>query len=116
MTHPNYVAELCEDGSIKEYEVLPEEFGMNYNDHTALQVGSASESLALIKAIFNGEGPAVGRDMLALNAAAIFYVSGQVSTLADGVEKALQLLASGAAAQTLERVVTLSQKLAAEGK
>lgn len=105
VTHRNDVAELCADGRIKEYEVSPLALEMAHDHHHEIEVGSAQESLALIQAIFAGGGPAVGRDMLVLNAAAIFYVAGRVANLADGVALARAIIDSGQAAQKLAQIV-----------
>ena len=75
VTHPNDVAELRADGEIVEFMLNPADFGMNHHDHSALQVTSAADSLALIRQVFADGTPAIGFDMLALNAAAILYVA-----------------------------------------
>ncbi|MBV7434333.1 anthranilate phosphoribosyltransferase [Cardiobacteriaceae bacterium TAE3-ERU3] len=116
VTHNNYVAELHEDGSISEYEVSPKAFGMNHVSHEELQVSSAAESLKLIKSIFGGGGPKVGRDMIALNTAAIFYVAGKSKDLSDGIQKAMILLDNGSALKTLDKIVAMSQRLAEENQ
>ncbi|UJF24387.1 anthranilate phosphoribosyltransferase [Suttonella sp. R2A3] len=108
VTHRNDVAELCADGSIKEYEVSPLALNMAHDHHREIEVGSAQESLALINAIFAGGGPKVGRDMLALNAAAIFYVAGKVVDLAEGVALAYSVLDQGLAAQKLAEIVSFT--------
>lgn len=114
VTHNNYVAELREDGSICEYEVSPKTFGMEHTSHDELKVSSAADSLKLIKAIFEGGGPQVGRDMIALNTAAIFYVAAKCKDLSEGAKKAYTLLDDGSALETLDRIVALSQRLAQE--
>lgn len=114
VTHNNFVAELHEDGNISEYEVSPSSFGMHHESHDALKVSSATESLALIRSIFGGAGPQVGRDMIALNTAAIFYVAGQSDDLTAGLRKAYALLDEGRGLETLDHIAALSQRLAKE--
>ena len=111
VTHPSDVAELRADGEIVEYTVNPADFGMNYRDHSALQVKSAADSLALIEAVFARGEPGIGFDMLALNAASIFYVAGTVAGFAEGVELARAIMREGQATAQLERIAACSQRL-----
>ena len=111
VTHPSDVAELRADGEIVEYTVNPADFGMNYRDHSALQVKSAADSLALIEAVFARGEPGIGFDMLALNAAAIFYVAGTVAGFAEGVELARAIMRDGRATAQLQRIAACSQRL-----
>ncbi|TCK17203.1 anthranilate phosphoribosyltransferase [Thiogranum longum] len=107
---PTQVAEL-KDGKVSCYRIEPSQFGMQVADITTLAVKDAQESLALIGQVFdNTPGPA--RDIVALNAGAAIYVAGLVDNLADGVNKALETLASGAAKQTFARLVEISKDLA----
>ena len=111
VTHPNDVAELRADGEIVEFMLNPADFGMNHHDHSALQVTSAADSLALIRQVFADGTPAIGFDMLALNAAAIFYVAGEVADFADGVARARAIMREGQATAQLERIAACSQRL-----
>lgn len=111
VTHPSDVAELRADGEIVEYTVNPADFGMNYRDHSALQVKSAADSLALIEAVFARGEPGIGFDMLALNAASIFYVAGTVAGFAEGVELARAIMRDGRATAQLQRIAACSQRL-----
>ncbi len=104
------VAELKE-GAVTCYQVTPEQFGMQRTNISAIAVDSAAASLVLIKQVFaNQSGPA--RDIVALNAGAAIYAAGLADSLEAGVEKAAEQIASGAAAEKLDALVTLSQKLA----
>ena len=49
--------------------------------------------------------------MLALNAAAIFYVAGAVSDFAEGVEAARAIMRDGRASAQLQRIAACSQRL-----
>lgn len=111
VTHPSDVAELRADGEIVEYVVNPADFGMHYSDHGVLQVKSAADSLALIEAVFARGEPGIGFDMLALNAASIFYVAGTVAGFAEGVELARAIMRDGRATAQLQRIAACSQRL-----
>jgi anthranilate phosphoribosyltransferase len=104
------VGEL-KDGRISEYEVHPEEFNLPVHDPKALQVSDVEASKAmLLGALDNKLGAA--RDIVALNAGASIYVAGQAQTLADGVDKAFEAIASGAARARLEQFVSATKQFA----
>ncbi|MDZ7751267.1 MAG: anthranilate phosphoribosyltransferase [Gammaproteobacteria bacterium] len=100
------VAELKE-GRVRTYTVEPEALGVARGDLSAICVASATESLALMKEVLDGRrGPA--RDITALNAGAAIYVAGLSPTLEAGVERAVEVLDSGAARGRLDALVDLT--------
>jgi anthranilate phosphoribosyltransferase len=102
------VGEL-KDGRVSEYEIHPEQFNLPVHDPKTLQVANVEESKAmLLGALDNKLG--APRDIVALNAGASIYVCGQAETLADGVDKAFEVIASGAARQRLEQFVSCTKK------
>ncbi len=106
---PTRVAEL-KGGAVSTYTITPEQFGMARSDIAAIAVDGAEQSLALIRQVFdNVPGPA--RDIVALNAGAAIYAAGLADTLAAGVERAQEVIASGAAAKKMNGLVELSQRL-----
>ena len=60
--------------------------------------------------LYGGRAGSVA-DMIALNAGAGIYVAGLASTMADGVNRAREVLAAGTALDTLKRLARLSQQL-----
>lgn len=97
------VGEL-KDGRITEYEVHPEQFNLAVHDPKVLQVATVEESRTMLIAALEGKhGPA--RDIVALNAGAGLYLAGLAEDLAEGVERALDILASGAARAKLDEFV-----------
>ena len=104
------VGEL-KDGRVSEYEIHPEQFNLPVHDPKVLQVANVEESRAmLLGALENKLGAA--RDIVALNAGASIYVCGLAETLADGVEQAFEMIASGAARKKLDAFVVLTRKFA----
>jgi anthranilate phosphoribosyltransferase len=104
------VGEL-KDGKISEYLVHPERFGLPVHDPRALRVSTVEESRkVVVAALENAAGPA--RDIVALNAGAAIYVGGQAPTFEDGVDKAFELIKSGAARAKLDAFVKFTQQLA----
>lgn len=101
------VGEL-KDGQVTEYEVTPGQFGLSVHAPEALQVSDVAASRTKLLAALSGEDlPA--RDVVALNAGASLYVSGQAESLSDGVQQALGLIASGAARARVEAFVACTQ-------
>jgi len=97
------VGEL-KNGGIREYTIKPDDFGLRPADPGAVRVGSVEESKAmLLGALQNDDGPP--RDIVALNAGASIYIAGIAESLAEGVEKALATLKSGAARRKVDEFV-----------
>ena len=102
------------DGAIEEYEILPGEFGLAMADLKTIRVDSPEESRRMLLGVLDdAAGPA--RDIVLLNAGAALYVAGVASTIGDGVEKARQAIASGAARSRLDAYVAATQALAKAG-
>ena len=100
------VAEL-KDGRVTSYTITPEEFGFTKTNISELAVNSAEESLAVIKKVLNNEaGPA--KDIVKFNAGAAIYVAGLADSLEAGIEKAEEVIASGAAKLKLDELVKVS--------
>ncbi|MEM1155995.1 MAG: anthranilate phosphoribosyltransferase [Pseudomonadota bacterium] len=105
------VSEL-RDGSVSSYHITPEEFLLERDSLEGLSVSGAAGSAEIIRGALNGRDDPVLRKaaaMLALNGGAALYVSGVAATLADGVELAEDLLASGQAAEKLQEFVDFTQ-------
>ncbi|UCV11079.1 anthranilate phosphoribosyltransferase [Dechloromonas denitrificans] len=99
------------DGRVTEYEVHPEDFNLPVHDPRSLQVANVEESKAMLLGALNNQ-PGAARDIVALNAGASIYVCGQAETLAAGVERAFELIASGAARGSLEAFIKTSRQFA----
>ena len=104
------VGELV-DGEIREYEIHPEDFGLQMSSSRNLKVANAAESIAKIReALDNQPGPA--RDIVLLNTGTALYAAGVASSIVDGVDRAREAVASGAARAKLAQFAKLTQSLA----
>ena len=102
-----HVAEL-KDGEIHSYRIEPEDFGIERQSLDGIKANGAQDSLTLIhQALADQPGPA--RDIVVLNAGAAIYVAGLTDTLADGVERARQVIADGTANQVLDNLIRFSR-------
>ena len=105
------VGELV-DGKVREYEIHPEDFGLQMVASRNLKVSGAIESKQKIfEALDNKSGPV--RDIVAINAGAALYTAGVAASIADGLAKAREAMASGAARAKLDQFVIVTQKLGA---
>lgn len=104
---PTHVAEL-KDGHITEYDIKPEQLGINSQDVNALVVDNAEQSLGLIEQALTGQaGPAF--DILALNAGAAIYVAGKADDMPSGVKQAQQIMHDGSAWQLMQDLSQFTQ-------
>jgi anthranilate phosphoribosyltransferase len=104
----SFVAEL-KNGEVKTYVVQPEDFGMQRASLELIRANDAEHSLQIIKDVFNNvEGPA--KDIVCLNAGAAIYAAGLTDSLADGVSKAQQVIASGSVAEKLDQLVAMTNE------
>jgi anthranilate phosphoribosyltransferase len=99
ITGPTRVAE-ARDGSVRTYEVDPEEFGMERAVLGDIAGGDAVENAAIIREVLCGE-KSPRRDVVLLNSAAVLVAAGRVDHLADGIPLATHSIDSGAAAAKL---------------
>jgi anthranilate phosphoribosyltransferase len=103
------VGELV-NGEIREYEIHPEDFGLQMIASRNLKVANSVESKAKIfEALDNVDGAA--RDIVALNAATALYAAGVAPSIAEGLATARATIASGAARAKLEQFVRVTQEL-----
>ena len=103
------VAEL-KSGDIAEYVISPEDFSLVRGSLNSLKVDSATESLTMVKAALSGEFETAG-DMVALNAGAAVYVSGQAIDLVSGVRMAQDAIGSGLATEKMKEFVDFTVQL-----
>lgn len=100
-----FVAELNDD-EITEYTIQPEDFGFSRQALDSIKVETADESLTMLRAVLANEAGAA-RDIVCLNAGAALYAAGLSGSLAEGVTKAAETIASGSA---LEKLTALIEK------
>ncbi|MFC0348710.1 anthranilate phosphoribosyltransferase [Undibacterium danionis] len=106
---PTMVGELV-NGEIREYDIHPEDFGLQMVSNRSLKVSGADESKARILDVLNNvAGPAT--DIVSLNAGTALYGAGIADSIADGVKKAQAAIASGAALAKLNQLVEVTHQL-----
>jgi anthranilate phosphoribosyltransferase len=101
-----HVAEL-KDGRVSTYTVTPEQFGLQRASLAELSVTNAATSLNMIKSVLNNQSGAA-LDIVLLNAGAAIYAANITDSLANGIEIARQVIASGAAQAKLDALIAYS--------
>jgi len=106
LTGPTFVAAL-ERGSIRTFEVTPEEGGLGRANGDSLKGGDSDANAVALRSVLDGK-PGAYRDVALLNAAAALIVAGKARTLKEGVALGAKSLDSGAAAAKLKHLVAVS--------
>ena len=101
------VAEVA-NGTVREFVIAPEEFGLARGKVEELRGGDAAENAQLLRAVLEGE-EGTRRTAVLLNAGAALAASGVCATIAEGVRGAEIAIASGAARARVDALVAVSR-------
>ncbi len=104
---PTLVGEL-KDGVVREYEIHPQDFGLNTAPTSSFKVADAEESKAIVLDVLN-KTPGPASDIVCLNAGAVLYVADVAPSIASGIQMAQAAIASGAARQKLDQFIAATQ-------
>jgi len=107
LTGPTFVAALEENGSIRTFEVTPEQAGLKCVGGETLKGGDAHTNAIALQSVLDGM-PSPFRDVALLNAAAALIVAGRAKNLKEGVVLGTKSLDSGAAAARLKQLIAVS--------
>ena len=107
ITGPTRIAEV-NNGTVRTYEVTPEEFGMKRSSLEDIAGGDAAANAAIIREVLSGNH-SPKRDVVLLNAAAALVVAGKAEHLAQAVPLAAESIDSGAAARKLAGLMRFTQ-------
>jgi anthranilate phosphoribosyltransferase len=103
---PTSVASL-ENGTVRTFEISPEDVGLPKADPAVLRGGDAEANATALLSVLKGEkGPY--RDVAMFNAAAALMVAGRAKDLAGGMALARTSLDSGEAEGRLDRLIAVS--------
>ncbi|RTL54551.1 MAG: anthranilate phosphoribosyltransferase [Bradyrhizobiaceae bacterium] len=105
---PTYAAAL-ENGTVRTFEIAPEDTGLPRNSTAELAGGDAQVNAAALRSVLEGK-PGAYRNVALANAAAALVVAGRVRNLKEGVALGAKSLDTGAAAERLKQLVAISNK------
>ena len=108
MSAPTTVCEI-KDGWVKNYVITPEQFGLERCTKEDLAGGTPEENAAITRSVLGGEkGPR--RNAVLMNAGASLYIGGKADSMKDGISLAAELIDSGKALETLEKLIKISNR------
>ena len=107
-TGPSRVFQL-EGGSVREYELEPQDVGLSRAQAADLRGGTPPENAALLRSVLDGDsGPR--RDVVLLNAGAALVAAGRANEWPQAIAMAADSLDSGRARQALARMIETSRR------
>ena len=108
MSAPTKICEI-NNGWFKTYTITPEQFGFTRCTKADLRGGTPAENAQITRDILSGAtGPM--RNAVLMNAGAALYLYGKADSLKSGIALAAELIDSGAALKTLEKVIEVSNR------
>jgi anthranilate phosphoribosyltransferase len=105
-TGPTSVAAL-ENGTIRTFELTPEDAGLPRAEPGALRGGDGEANARTLLDVLKGKKSAY-RDVSLINAGAALIVAGKAKTIKDGVAIAVKSVDSGEAEGRLQRLIKVS--------
>lgn len=101
---------ICElrDGFYRTSVIQPEDFGLERGTKDEIVGGTAKENAQITRGILNGTITGTRRNIVLLNAGAALYAGKAAETLEEGVKLAAELIDTGKALETLNKVIEVS--------
>jgi len=102
---------ICEirDGWFKSFVITPEDFGFERCKKEDLLGGTPEENAKITIDILKG-AKGHKRNAVLLNAGASLYIGGKADSFKDGVKLAAEIIDSGKAYETLQKLIEVSQE------
>ena len=100
---------ICEinDGWFKSFTITPEDFGFERCSKDDLKGGTPAENAKITMDILEG-AKGHKRNAVLMNAGAALYIGGKADSFKAGIELAKELIDSGKAKKTLEKMIEIS--------
>ena len=96
------------DGQVREYEIHPEDFGLQMVATRNLRVANAAESKEVLLSALSNQ-PGAARDIVVLNAGSALYAANVADSIGAGIVLAREAIASGAARAKVDEFVKFTQ-------
>lgn len=109
ITGITWVAALEADGSVREVELHPEDFGLPVHPFDEIAGDTPEVNAAALGALLDG-APGAYRDAVLMNAAAALVIADAATDLKDGVARARHSIDSGAARECLARLINATRE------
>ena len=108
LSSPTKICEI-KDGWFKSYTIKPEDFGFERCTKDDLKGGTPAENAQITRDILAG-AKGHKRNAVLLNAGAALYIAGKADSMKDGIDLAAELIDSGKALETLEKLIEVSNR------
>lgn len=108
MSAPTTVCEF-KDGWFRSYTIKPEDFGFERCTREDLSGGTPDENAEITRGILKGE-KGHRRNAVLMNAGAALYVGGKAESMKEGIRLAAEIIDSGKAYETLEKMINVSNR------
>lgn len=108
MSAPTAVCEF-KDGWFRSYTIAPEDFGFERCTKDDLKGGTPEENAKITREILGG-AKGHKRNAVLMNAGAALYIGGKAETLKDGIALAAEIIDSGKALETLDKLIEVSNR------
>ena len=99
-TDKTFITEV-KGGLLKDYEIVPEDFGFKKASLNDLLGGSVDENVKIFQEVLEGK-PGSRREIVLFNAGAAIYAANKADTIAEGIKLAQVSIDSGAALKKLK--------------
>ena len=108
LSAPTTVCEI-KDGWIRNTVITPEQFGFQRCTREDLAGGTPAANAAITRAVLNGE-KGHRRNAVLMNAGASLYIGGKADSMEEGIALAADIIDSGRAAGTLDKLIEISNR------
>jgi len=108
MSAPTKICEI-RDGWFRSTVIKPEDFGFERCTKEDLKGGTPADNAQITRDILAGK-TGHKRNAVLMNAGAALYIAGKAENMADGVKLAAELIDSGKATETLEKIIEVSNR------
>ena len=112
MSAPTMICEI-RDGWFKSYVIAPEDFGFERCTKEDLKGGTPEKNAEITLAVLNGE-KGHKRNAVLMNAGAALCIGGKADSMEDGIALAAEIIDSGKALETLNKLIEVSNRPEAE--
>ena len=106
MSAPTRVCEI-KDGWFRTTVISPEDFGFERCTKEDLKGGTPEENTKIVRDILGGQ-KGNKRNAVLMNAGASLYIGGKADSMKEGIELAAEIIDSGKALETLDKLIEVS--------
>lgn len=106
MSAPTKICEI-KDGWFRTTVISPEDFGFERCTKEDLKGGTPEENTKIVRDILGGQ-KGNKRNAVLMNAGASLYIGGKADSMKEGIELAAEIIDSGKALETLDKIIEVS--------